>query len=626
MRTRHLQTRFILAGVALVMMTIVSGLWSAWTFARLSTEAGRTIRSSQRIMDLTAALSNALEREDDAFLIAMSGDREQARQKLSGERRRFAELYSNLLASLNETDEKRAAAALQKHVEQYHAAGDALLSLTDQRTMTAAYQQHVNPALREAVGDCTRIRELNFRSMQFAALSERDDARGATILVTAISTVALVLSTLVAVILARSVLVPIQELSSSVEALRTGDFNRRATVLSTDELGQLAAGFNRMAEALAEFRRSNLGEVLRAKDTLEATVAALPDAVIVFDPDGRVVTRNPLATSVLEALNAPTADSVERLPFPAAGRETIRQGLRGQRSVDTRADFSRAFAVALNGRGGKFMLTVVPIPEFWKERFGAVAILYDVTDFARLDELRMELVGVASHELKTPLTTLRMNLLLLEEDAANLTPRQHEILSTAILGGQELANTIEELLDLTRIEAGQLRLSRDLIDVYSVIERATAALRQRFEDAAVTLKLIRGCRLALVRGDPVRLGMVFTNLLNNALKYTPRGGCVLISVTSGQNAASGTGQLLHIAITDTGCGIPPEYRERVFDKFFRIEQLLDANQSGTRGAGIGLYLCRQIVEAHEGRIWCEPADDGPGTRLAMDLPSSSPQS
>ncbi len=201
-------------------------------------------------------------------------------------------------------------------------------------------------------------------------------------------------------------------------------------------------------------------------------MAALPDAVIVFDPDGRVVTRNPLATTVLEALNAPTADSIERLPFPAASRETIRQGLRGERSIDTRAEFSRAFAVALNGRGGKFMLTVVPIPEFWKERFGAVAILYDVTDFARLDELRMELVGVASHELKTPLTTLRMNLLLLEEDAANLTPRQHEILSTAILGGQNRANTIEELLDLTRIEAGQLRLSRDLIDVYSVIERA----------------------------------------------------------------------------------------------------------------------------------------------------------
>ena len=167
MRTRHLQTRFILAGVALVMMTIVSGLWSAWTFARLSTVAGRTIRSSQRTMDLTAALSNALEREDDAFLIAMSGAREQASQKLSGERRQFAELYSNLLASLEEPDERRAAAALQKHVNQYRAAGDALMSLSDQRAMTVSStgQSRAAPGGR----DCATIREINFRSMQLAA-------------------------------------------------------------------------------------------------------------------------------------------------------------------------------------------------------------------------------------------------------------------------------------------------------------------------------------------------------------------------------------------------------------------------------------------------------------------------
>jgi two-component system, NtrC family, sensor histidine kinase KinB len=506
-------------------------------------------------------------------------------------------------------------------VDQYRAAGDALLAMAGQSEMTTVYQRRVNPALRQAVGDCTEIRELNFRSMQLAALSARDEARAATILVTAISTVALIISTLVAVALARSVLRPIQELSSSVEALRTGDFDRRVKVISSDELGELAAGFNRMAEALAEFRRSNLGDVLRARDTLEATVAALPDAVIVFDPDGRIITRNPLAKAVLQALGSARADSVAGLRFPQSGLDTIQEALHGERSVDTRAEFSRAFSVALNGRGSKFMLTVVPIPEFWKGRFGAVAILYDVTDFARLDELRMELVGVASHELKTPLTTLRMNLLLLGEDAGNLTPRQQEILSTAVLGCQELANTIEELLDLTRIEAGQLRLSQELIDLYSVIERAIGSLRQRYEDAAVDLKLAPASRPAMVRGDPVRLGMVFTNLLSNALKYTPRGGCVLISVMFGQNAASRAERLLHIAVTDTGSGIPAEYRERVFDKFFRIEQRLDTSQAGTRGAGIGLYLCRQIIEAHGGRIWCEPGGAGLGTRIALDLPS-----
>jgi signal transduction histidine kinase len=187
-----------------------------------------------------------------------------------------------------------------------------------------------------------------------------------------------------------------------------------------------------------------------------------------------------------------------------------------------RAEFSRTFLVSLDGRRRKFILTVLPIPEFRNEQFGAVAILYDVTDFARLDELRTELIAVASHELKAPLTTLRMNLLLPGERAENLTARQHEILATAVLGCHELASTIDELLDLTRIEAGQLRLTRDSVDLYAVIDRAVASLSQRFEDAEVKLHVGGNGKPAFLLGDPARLAMVFTNLLSNALKYTPQ--------------------------------------------------------------------------------------------------------
>jgi NtrC-family two-component system sensor histidine kinase KinB len=263
----------------------------------------------------------------------------------------------------------------------------------------------------------------------------------------------------------------------------------------------------------------------------------------------------------------------------------------------------------------------VPIPEFRTGEFGAVVVLYDVTDFARLDELRMELVGVASHELKTPLTTLRKNLLLLGEDASNLSPRQQEVLSTAIAGCQQLANTIDELLDLTRIEAGQLRLSNEVIDLYGVIDRAVASMHQRFEDAEIELRLDRQCPSAMVRGDPVRLGMVFTNLLSNALKYTPHGGRVWIRVASLQNAAAGGNPLLQIAVTDTGPGIPNAFRERVFEKFFRVEQHQENGEGGTKGAGIGLYLCRQIVDAHRGKISCEPGESGLGTRIALVIPA-----
>jgi NtrC-family two-component system sensor histidine kinase KinB len=280
MKTRHLQTRFVLAGVLLVMTTIVSGIWSAWTFARLTAIAGKTLAVSQQTVELTAVLSNALEREDDALLLAVTGEREQAQAKLQAERRQFAEAYSHLVGTLDEPHERNAAADLQNHETQYRTAGDAFLSMAGQHDAMSVYYRRVNPALRQAVADCARIRESNIHAMQLAAIRARDEADRATILVTVISAVALIISTVVALALARSILHPIQQLTDSVEALRAGDFERRVPVVSNDELGSLAVGFNRMAEALAEFRRSNLSEVLRAKETLEATIATLPDAVL----------------------------------------------------------------------------------------------------------------------------------------------------------------------------------------------------------------------------------------------------------------------------------------------------------------------------------------------------------
>jgi two-component system, NtrC family, sensor histidine kinase KinB len=623
MKIRHLQTRFILAGGLLVLTTVLSGIWSAFTFAHLSKAAGKALQTSRDVTDLTAILSNALEREDDAIVLALNGDRAKAQQELGAERQRFDSAYGELAATLNEPDEKRAVLALQTDVDRYRAAGDALLSSSAQPNWAATYLKRVNPALRQAVADCAAIRELNFRAMRTEAIQARDEAWGATVMVTFISAIALIFSSLIAVLLARSVLIPIQELSNSVEAIRMGDFDRRVQTITDDELGRLGAGFNRMAEALAEFRRLNLSEVLRANETLEATIAALPDAVIVIDPETRIVTFNRLARTLMRATGAENASRLEDLPLPASDIDSIKKALRGGRASDLRVDFKRALAVSVDGRESKFIVTAVPIPEFRPNKFGAAAILSDVTDFARLDELRMELVAVASHELKTPLTTLRMNLMLLGERAENLSPRQHEILSTALVGCQELAATIDELLDLTRIEAGQLRLARDVIDLYGVIDRSVASLRQRFEDASIAIKVAAQCQPARVIGDPARLGMVFTNLLSNALKYTPRGGTVSITVGAREQMSNGGGTKLHVAVSDTGAGIPVEFRERVFEKFFRVEQQNGRLETGTWGAGIGLYLCRQIIEAHGGTISCGPADDGSGTRFDMVLPMAN---
>jgi NtrC-family two-component system sensor histidine kinase KinB len=627
MRIRRLQTRFFLAGCLLVATTIICGLWSAWTFAHLSAAVDQTLRQGQQTVDLSAGLAGILEREDDALLLGLTGDRERARAQLLAQRKRFAEAHARLLPLLNDPDEEAAAADLQLHAGVYRRASDTLLAAAATAGPSATYRkyhQEVNPALRRAVADCERIREVNFRSMQEVGIRARDEANNATLIVAALSLAALCLSALVALGLARAVLRPVQQLRASVDALRLGNFESRVQITSADELGQLAEGFNRMAETLAEYRSSSLGDLLVAKGTLEATLNALPDAVIVVDPDETIVALNPPARVVLSPGGVKEGDRVERLPLAPEHLEAVREALQGRSSTKNRTEFSRSVKIQLDGSERKFLPTAVPIPQFAPKRFGAVVVLDDVTDVARLDELRSELVGVASHELKTPLTTLRMNLLLLAERDDVLTPSQREMLAAALQGCEELGSTIDELLDLTRIEAGQLRLAHDRIDLLPLIDRVVRSLRPRFEDAAISLSVHSDPPSAITQGDAPRLAIVFANLLGNALKYTPCGGSVAVRILSGPSAGTNGDRPLQITVTDTGPGIPPEFRERIFEKFFRVEHHRSGDGKSVRGTGIGLYLCRQIIALHGGTIHCEPGDGGRGTRIVLQLRAEAP--
>jgi NtrC-family two-component system sensor histidine kinase KinB len=181
---------------------------------------------------------------------------------------------------------------------------------------------------------------------------------------------------------------------------------------------------------------------------------------------------------------------------------------------------------------------------------------------------------------------------------------------------------MEEFLDLTRIEAGQLRLTWDSVHVPSLLEQAVRRLRQQTQEAGIELQLDCDADTPeVVWADPGRLRVVLTNLLGNAIKYTPRGGSITLR-SSRQNAGSAAAGLLRLAVTDTGPGIPPEFRDRIFDRFFRVEFAREAADGVRSGSGIGLYLCRQIVEAHGGSIHADSGAGGLGTTIALLLPAA----
>ena len=175
---------------------------------------------------------------------------------------------------------------------------------------------------------------------------------------------------------------------------------------------------------------------------------------------------------------------------------------------------------------------------------------------------------------------------------------------------------------MTRVEAGQLRLDLNPVDLHSVADAALKILQTRFDDAEVRVEVRRAPGRAIVLGDAARLRTVITNLLSNALKYSPQSATVVVRVVSEQDTGAGDPPALQIAVTDAGPGVPEAFRTRVFEKFFRVEHHLDSAPKGVPGTGIGLYLCREIVKAHGGSIWCEPAEFGRGTTFALRLPIS----
>lgn len=615
----RLRLRFVVAAGLLVLTTVTASVWTFFSLSRLSGVVTDTVRQSESVTEVTSRLSGALEREDDAVLLILAGDNRGA-QVLSSERGVVDHAVADLLAVLRPDDEPELT-TLQAELRAYRQAADSVITVAFEREALVRYHQTANPVLRRAVALATAIRDRHFEFARDTVAGARDEAAAARRAVLLITLAALGIAVAVAWHLTRTVVGPVRRLTRGANAIREGNFSERIDVASRDELGDLAAAFNQMAEDLTEFRRTNIGEVVSAKNTLEATLEALPDAVVLLDGAGRVQSMNRAAFSALAAAGVHEPRCLDDLRLEGLDLGAITRAISTGAGVAPPADLTRTIRVEQEGTVQRLLPRVVPVPARNPQQAGAVLLLYDVTDIVRLDEMRSELVAVASHELQTPLTTLRMTLLMLQEASAVLPARQRELVATSLIGVEQLTGIVHEFLDLTRIEAGELRLNLEPVAVSDVIAEALRRVDGQATVQRVSLRASVDADLPRISADPLRLRAVFDNILSNALKYTPAGGRISIESVHAAPRSPGGDATISISVTDTGPGIPTPFRARIFDKFFRLEHHQAGGRPGARGAGIGLYMCRQIVELHGGDISCRGGLDERGTCITVRLPA-----
>ena len=471
-------------------------------------------------------------------------------------------------------------------------------------TWRTQYRNQVFPAGLAVREESQRVITLNLDSIISADGEIRQSATSATRTMYALLAAGVVLAIALIVVFMRSILAPLRTLTGSAREIERGNLDLVVTVPTDGEIGQLAEAFNSMAGKLRETRRSDRLKIIRAQRTTQLALDSLPDAIAIISADGRIDLANHTAQRLFRLRSGIALASVDQPRLLEVHAQVLATG---------QAFHPKGFETAIQvfDHEERFFLPhALPIVDSDGQPAGVTLVLADITGLRRLDEMKSNLLAVVSHELKTPLTGLRMAThLLLDERTGPLTPMQADLAMAARDDSDRLNTIVNGLLDISRIESGRALMELARVAPQRLVDHAVEAFRAAYRDKGVALGIDLPGDLPEVMADSVRIDHVFSNLLDNALKYTPSGGRVTI-------LASAHDAVVEFSVEDTGIGIPADQRTRIFERFYRIPGQTNV------GAGLGLAIAKEIVHAHGGDIWLED-QVGPGSTFCFTIPSAA---
>jgi two-component system, NtrC family, sensor histidine kinase KinB len=401
---------------------------------------------------------------------------------------------------------------------------------------------------------------------------------------------------------------PLTELADRLHGVSQRRAHVRLGPQPLAELEAVAHEFNEMAHQLEEYEKLNVERLLYEKRKTEAIIESLEDGVVLIDTDGIVTHINEIAALIMDlepadALGSSFDDLSSNSPHYIRVRDALR-GLKRAGSNGARTEVQ----LHVRGRDHSYVLKPIPLHRTEGTAFGTLLILQDVTYLRDHDRARGNLVETLSHELRTPLTSLALSAQLLMREEAALEPRQRALLHTIVEECDRMTQLTDSLLNLARGELASISLRRERLDLAAITKEVTGRFAIQAEEKSIELEK-RIAPVPPVNGDPVKLSWVVSNLIGNALRYTPTGGRIEV-------ATAGDQDIVRLEIADSGPGVAPELRDYVFERF---AQYGDGAEKGA--AGLGLAIVKDIVVAHAGRIFVT-GNDPCGSRFVVQLPAA----
>ena len=413
----------------------------------------------------------------------------------------------------------------------------------------------------------------------------------------------------IAVIFARRIVTPIMQVANAAKAVGRGEFAQEIEVTTRNEIGTLVAEFNAMRRNLKIAEE----QLRQGAEKMTAVVNSIAEGLIVLDKNNCILHINPTAERLLgidaelRGVDIGTAIkdhemyvAIEKSQARIARYETHSSEVvlnRGEQQI-----FLRMLASPFLDDGGQLL--------------GTVYVLEDITEAKKIERMKSDFVNLVSHEFRTPLTSIRGFVqLILDGKVGSISPVQEKSLIRVLRQAKRLEALINDLLDVSRIESGRIEMKREVVSLVDVATQRIEEFKPQADEKKITVEFIaprgrdRPDSLPNVMGDSERIGQVFTNLIGNAIKFTPEDGSVTVRLRL-------EGTYILAQVIDTGPGIPLEKQEQIFDKFYQLSEIQTRQQGGS---GLGLSIVRSIVEAHGGRIWVK-SQEGKGSDFRFILP------
>ncbi len=411
-------------------------------------------------------------------------------------------------------------------------------------------------------------------------------------------------------LLARQLTRPIRQMVRQSQAIADGDLSQRTRIATNDELADLARSLNRMAEAL----KDSLRRLEAERDRVQTILQSMGEGVILIQPDGRI-----------GVINAAGAELLGLRPHQAVGQrplEALRSYELGDLLDRARRDGKAAGELTVNFPTYRMLEAAAVTLKEGGGTEGVVLVLRDVTQLRRLEAIRMEFVANVSHELRTPLTAIRGFVETLLDGALDSPADARRFLETVARHAERLGRLLDDLLDLSNIELGRTALHLEPLALPEVIEQVVVGLAPMAAKKEIALGTEISRDLPRVQADRDRLAQILVNLVDNAIKFTPESGKVIVAARRASAAGGGPsalrGHAVKISVSDTGIGIPQKDLPRVTERFYRVDKARSRELGGT---GLGLAIVKHLVLAHGGELQIE-SEVGSGTRVTFTLPTA----